>query len=408
MSTPGAEFVISKVARTRAQALELAELLAPAVRAEGPLVRRLRIELLPHLSAEAEAALWFSPLVQAHSAGGISLSVPIAVALRQRLAGQWQTKRRPLLQRARTIYAEVHAYLPPPLLLEEEIAWCLVAGDENGINAQVDSAIAAIAADSERFSFWAAQAAARLPDGFRAADNGILLVRVASENEFTAKVWKAAYRALRTKPLAVRHTGFDIEFGGPVGPGSRRIDVPDVVPVPLVLRWPSADASVVEDVTVDPRDNAAPVRVQVRGHVEVRTAGGASYIVRDDPFERSTRIEPAADPHGELQSILTSGRVSGLRLAEQDEAAEIGVELQSGRVILVDAAGEALPGVPQLHPRQDDRAARTAELAAHVSRWLTVDELRCKSPALAGTIEIAVARSDTQPSRILTYLRPIQ
>ena len=179
MSTSGAEFIISQVERTRPQVVELAELLAPAVRAEGVLVRRLRIELLPYLSAEAEAGLWFSPLVQAHSTSGIALSVPIAVALRRRLARQWQTRRRLLLEQARAIYTEVHAYLPPPLRLEEEIAWCLVAGDEDGINARVDSAVAAIVADSEQFRFWAAQATARLPDGVQVADNGALLARAA-------------------------------------------------------------------------------------------------------------------------------------------------------------------------------------------------------------------------------------
>jgi outer membrane protein assembly factor BamB len=398
MSASGTEFVISQVARTRPQALELAELLAPAVRAEGALVRRLRIELLPHLSADAEAALWFSPLVQAHSADGITLSVPIAVALRRRLARQWQTKRRSLLEQARAIYAEVHVGLPPPLRLEEEIAWCLVAGDEDRINAQVDSAIAAVISDSDRFRFWATQATARLPDGIRVANNGIVLARASTE-KFTGRVWEAAYRTLKTKPLVVRHTGFEIEFGGPIGPGSRRIDVPDATAVPLILHWPSAEGTAAEDVIVDGRDDAVPVRVNVSGHVEVRTPAGITYIVRDDPFERPSSIDPAADPLGELRSMLASRRISGLRLAEPDEAAEIGVELQSGRVTLVDAAGQLLPAVPQLDPRKNGLAAHTAALAAHVSRWLTVAELRSESPVLAGTVEVAVARVGTGPDR---------
>ena len=347
-----------------------------------------RIELLPHVSAEAEAALWFSPLVQAHSADGITLSVPVAVALRKRLVRQWQTKRRSLLEQARAIYAEVHAYLPPPLRLEEEIAWCLVAGDEDGINERVDSAVAAVIADSEQFRFWAAQASARLPDGIRVAQNGTLLAQAGT-----------AYRSLETKPLVVRHTGAEIEFACPIGPGSRRIDVPDATAVPLALRWPSAQGPATEDVVVDPRDGAVPVRVQVSGHVEVRTAAGVTYVVRDDPFERPSRIDPVADPHGELQSMLTSRRVSGLRLAEGDEPAEIGVELRSGRVTLVDAAGQALPAVPQLDPRGDGLAARTAALAAHVSRWLTVAELRSGSPVLAGTVEVAVAGAGTGPGQ---------
>ena len=94
MSPPSAESIIRHVARRSPQVVELAQLLAPAVRIEAALVRRLRIELLPHLPAEVEARLWFSPLVQAHSADGLALSVPIAVALRRELARQWETERR--------------------------------------------------------------------------------------------------------------------------------------------------------------------------------------------------------------------------------------------------------------------------------------------------------------------------
>jgi hypothetical protein len=396
MSPSAAEELISQVARTRPQVLELAELLAPAVRAEGVLVRRLRLELLPHLSAEEEAGLWFSPLVQAHSAAGLSLSVPVAVALRQRLARQWQTERRSVLERARTIYAQVHASLPPPLLLEEEVAWLLVAGDADGVSARLASALAAVLAEPDRFRFWAAQAAARLPDGVRMTGTGVLLTQATTEDDFTGGVWEAAYRTLGTKPVAVRHTGAQIEFGGPVGPGSRKIDVPDAAAVPLELRWSSAGVPAVERVTLDPSDGAAPIRVDVSGHVDVRTAAGIVYLVRDDPFERPARIDPAADLSGELQSMLVSGGVPGLRLAEGDEPGEIGVELRNDRVTLVDSAGQVVPAVPQPGLREEGLAARVAALAAHVSRWLTIAELRSGSPVLAGAIELTVG---TEPER---------
>ena len=165
MSTPTAQSIISEVRRRSPHVVELAQLLAPAARIEAALVRRLRIELLPKLPAEVEARLWFSPLVQAHSADGLALSVPIAVAFRQELAEQWDTERRALLERARMIYCEVHAYLPPPLWLEEEVAWCLIEGDAAAADAQLAKAVAALVAEPDRFRFWAAQATARLPDG---------------------------------------------------------------------------------------------------------------------------------------------------------------------------------------------------------------------------------------------------
>ena len=408
MSRSGAELVISRLERTTPQVLALAELLAPAVRSEGTLVRRLRTELLPHVGAEAEAELWFSPLVQSHSADGIALSVPAAVALRQRLTQQWET-RRLLLERARAIYTEVHAYLPPPLRLEEEIAWCLIAGDEDGVNARVDRAVAAVVADPDGFRFWVTQAAARLPNGVRRTDSGTLLARAGVDREFTGQVWETAYRTLGTRPLAVRHTGAEIELGFPAGPGSRRVDVPDAALVPLRLRWSGTSAAATQEATVILRGDVVQARVPVSGHVEVRTAAGVTYVVRDDPFDRPVRVDPDADPDEKIRAILGSVHEPGLRSAERDEAAEIGVELRGGQVTLVDAAGGPFPGVPRvgpapadlspdesaLDPAPDDSAARVVKLAAHVSRWLTVAELRSTAPDLIGAVEVTVGAVTT-------------
>lgn len=89
MSFPAtAETIIDRVALRAPHVVELAELLGPAVRIETALLRRLRIDLFPHLPAAVEAELWFSPLIQAHSVDGLALSVPVAVAFRERLARQ--------------------------------------------------------------------------------------------------------------------------------------------------------------------------------------------------------------------------------------------------------------------------------------------------------------------------------
>jgi WD40 repeat protein len=375
--------------------VELAQLLAPAARIEAALVRRLRIELLPKLPAEVEARLWFSPLVQAHSADGLALSVPIAVAFRQELAEQWDTERRALLERARMIYCEVHAYLPPPLRLEEEVAWCLIEGDAAAADAQLAKAVAALVAEPDLFRFWAAQATARLPDGVSIGASGARLAQAATAagGELFGRDWEVAYRALGTKALAIRHIGAQLELGGPAGPLCRRIDVPDVPEVLLELSWPSGSLVTTERITVDTRDGAPPTQAWASGEVEVRTAAGVTYLVRDDPFWRPCRIDQAADPTGRLRDTLAGQSTPGLRLAEDGETAELAIATVDGRVTLLDASGQPFAGVPQLNPGDDG----CAMLAAHVSRWLTIAELRSGSPLLAGTIEVTVAGPGTEP-----------
>ena len=395
MSTPTAHSIISDVRRRSPQVVELAQLIAPAVRIEAALVRRLRIELLPELAAEVEARLWFSPLVQAHSADGLALSVPIAVALRQELAEQWGTDRRTLLKRARKIYRDIHAYLPPPLRLEEDVAWCLIEGDPAAAEAQLAQAVAAIVAEPDRFRFWAAQATARLPDGMSMAASGTRLAQAATTTgrELFGPDWEAAYRALGTKALAIRHVGAQLELGGPVGPLCRRIDVPNMPEVLLELRWPTASGA--ERVAVDTRDGAPPVQAWGSGEVELRTAAGVTYRVRDDPFRRSCRVDQAADPTGQLRATVAGQSVPGVRLAEDGERAELAIVTVDGRVTLLDAAGQPFAGVPQLNPGEDGYAM----LASHVSRWLTIAELRSGSPVLAGAIEMTVTGPGAEPGQ---------
>ena len=163
----------------------------------------------------------------------------------------------------------------------------------------------------------------------------------------------------------------------------------------LELRWPAAGGTTGR-ITVATRDDVPPTQIEGSGHVEVRTAAGVTYLVRDDPFQRPCRVDKAADPGGQLQALLVGQGVPGLRLAEDSEAAEMGIVLLDGRATLIDASGRPLAGVPQLDPQDDSFAARAAALAAHVSRWLTIAELRSGSPLIAGAIDVTVAGAGTE------------
>jgi hypothetical protein len=66
-------------------ACELAVALCPAAFIEPGLLRAVRLEALHHLGVEAEADLWFSPLVRDRTPDGISLQPSALVELRRRL-----------------------------------------------------------------------------------------------------------------------------------------------------------------------------------------------------------------------------------------------------------------------------------------------------------------------------------
>ncbi|MEA2972035.1 MAG: hypothetical protein QOG82_493 [Actinomycetota bacterium] len=413
MTEAAARRVVEVIGSVRPAVIQLAELLAAAVRIEPALVRRLRLEILRHVDASVEADLWFSPLVQAHSPSGISLSVSAAVVLRERLRDRWETgsdEDRSDLSRARDIYQEVHAHLPPALVLEEQVAWDLVVGDTAQLEARLDAAIGAFVKDPEGARFWLGQAAARLPDVTATAANGQRVRDAAAQEGPLGPVWEAAYRTIGTRPMAVRHLGGMVQFEGQTGPGTRRIDVPD-------------SQAVVLEVTRDPDRPPAtivvgddPVLVPATGTIDVRTASGVSFLVRGDPFLRpvalSTQpgdVDPVVfDLWPSVRRILEQPRVwlpgepprsasvKRARVAEPGEMADFAVQLVNDKVVISGLAPDS-PAIGPMDVRTTTDTARLAEAIDHVSLWLTAGELLTEGPSdLADAVETSV--SWLQPS----------
>jgi beta-lactamase superfamily II metal-dependent hydrolase len=394
MSLTGVDWIDGYLSRAPEGVVELAKLLSPAVVVDRALVRRIRRSLLPDLPASAEADLWFSPLVQAHTASRITFSVPAAVELRRRLAVDWLAGRHAELEEARRIFADVHVNLAPPLLLEEEMAWDLVVGDFTAASERWDKAIAGYLRDPDEFRFWLVQAEARIGDVVSTTRRGAVVGRAAAGDTITGPSWEAMYGSLPTRALTVAHVGPMLELGGPVRPGTRRIEVPDLATLPLEASWRDPDGPRAERVTIA----GAPVRIHAPGPVEIRTPAGATYTVRDDPYVRPVRVAPAADPDGAVADMVSAGDVAGARLADPDEEPEITIDLTGDAIVLLREGGVPLAGVPAIDRRDADRTSRLASILAHVSRWLAVDEFRIESQLLAGALEVQVARLGEPPA----------
>jgi beta-lactamase superfamily II metal-dependent hydrolase len=363
--------VIEAIDRRAPGVIELAELLAPAVRIDSILVRRLRLDLLPRWPASTEAQLWFSPLVQGHSQAGISFSVAAAVALRRRLATAWtDAARRPLLERARSIYEDVHGTLPAPLLLEERLAWDLVAGDVTKADERLRGAIAAYLTEPEQFRFWISQAAGRVPDAVSMAPTGSMVLRAASEETHNGELWEEGYQNLDTRSLAVIHRRNTITFGALPGPGVRRIQVPDSRAVRLVTTWSSGEIPGIAEIVVE--SDGEPVILTVDGDVQVRTASGLVYRIPADPLQRSARVSSTLDPEGKLHTKLASGELLGVRPADGSEPPDLDVQPSPDGATIVDVAGSSVDVASQPDVDIVDHLAAVLE---HLCRWFAIGEL---------------------------------
>ncbi|MGH3913430.1 MAG: hypothetical protein ACRDTC_08470 [Pseudonocardiaceae bacterium] len=272
-----AELVAAFAAR-QPGVIELAELLSPAVQVEPALLRQVRLAAAPHLDVGTEADLWSSPLLRASGRHGFSFNLPIAAVLRDRLSRRWHDlEHRSAVEQAREVMAAVHAGSPPPLQLEEQVAWHVVTGDLDRCEAALAPAVAALTTGPDScLEFWAGQAAVRLPAAARATTSGWVLSQLGGTpapppEDLLGLPVEHALRALPTDRLLVRRNLDMIELGTLTGPGVVAIRVPRTRPYLLELSWWEGSTSVLLGVA-----ERAEVRIGT-GPVWLRTVTGVRF-----------------------------------------------------------------------------------------------------------------------------------
>jgi len=141
--------------------MRMAMALAPAVRIEPALIRRIRIELMPDDGPEIEGSLRASELVDVANAGGITLRRDA----RERLMGG--LARRPQrLDAAMSVIEAIHAGGPPLITLEESVTRLALEerpGWEALAAAQVRRVTRTMSDSRRGLARWLEQAATRLP-----------------------------------------------------------------------------------------------------------------------------------------------------------------------------------------------------------------------------------------------------
>ena len=251
MSPLPAGALIASLEDQNPKALQLAESVSFAVRAEPFLLRRMRLEFLAGADSSAEADLWLSPLVQLRSPEGIVFYPEVADALRRR----FREARPERFEEAWRLVRQFHEHLPAAIRIEEEIAYFSAdpaPGALREIERRLERAAKTLVASGGRegLTNWAARALPRLPERVRNLESARMLAW-ASYVRLTRHLPVGDLRAGQPLPewLAwilpgnVEHTqvrvrlvsgGVELSFGGTAG---STVPVPDTEPCPIEISW---------------------------------------------------------------------------------------------------------------------------------------------------------------------------
>ena len=148
-------------------ACELAIALSPAAFVEPTLLRAVRLEALPHLSVEAEADLWFSPLVRDRTTEGMSFE-PEAVPLLQQRLLEWLEGGNSRMRAQRAAALILAREAPGLRLVGERVTWWALSGGAEAnerIAAELAPVLEALQQQRRGTARWARRTLPGLPTG---------------------------------------------------------------------------------------------------------------------------------------------------------------------------------------------------------------------------------------------------
>ncbi|HYI10729.1 MAG TPA: AAA family ATPase [Thermoanaerobaculia bacterium] len=288
-------------------AVRLAESVSFAMMVDRAFLRAMRLALVPEADAGTEGDLWFSALVQGRTGDGIVLDPEVADALRRRMPPE-------RVERIWSVTRNQHAWLPPSLQFEEEIAYLSVSREPTAreqLAERLRSVLAAmVSGDRAGLAQWAMRALAMFPStvqelpearmletGSRLRLGGKLDVADADEGLPPWMPWLAPSSLgrvsldfeLREDELEVRTTTEE-----------RPMQIPATNPLLLEVSWEGADRKrQARQITFRPGET---VTVPVgRGELRLRTIAGDEYALRERGFVPDRLREAIVDFSDEMQ-----------------------------------------------------------------------------------------------------------
>ncbi|AGZ40705.1 esterase/lipase family protein [Actinoplanes friuliensis] len=297
---------------------ELAVALSPAAFVEPALIRAVRLEALPHLSVEAEADLWVSPLILDRTPEGLSFLPDVLPLLHQRLRS-WLDEGGARALRARRAAAVILRRDAPELrLVAERVTWwALSIPDERLAAARIDDALAPVVIALQQadrgVARWVRRTLPTLPQSAHAAAT-VREARVRASSLTSRPIESPATAPSEPDPprieVAVRRRGGTLQLGAFPAKTAQGIEMPATQPL-----WVEVVAGGrTRVVTFRPGDTRS---VDVgRGPVELRTLSGDVY--RLDAVKSSA--PGPADPFiGEKDIVVVIPALFGSELSRGDE-----------------------------------------------------------------------------------------
>lgn len=296
--------------------IRLAELLSPASRIEPELIRHVRLEFVRDADVSVEQELWFSEFVRSRGDDAISLSVPFALVLRDRLRKR-RVNHQALVESARRLMAEIHAGHSPVLVLEENLAWADVFDEETEMRSCAAQVLEALTAGRDGVDYWLARAWDGLPSTFKDTAEGKNLAQIAAQRGASIDPPAASdldvsqvAHLLSSRPILLSRAGSALRFGVPRSEATHLADVPDTVPIVVEVVFITPDGGRQSE-HVEVRPDSRPLEVG-HGPVTLRCVDGREYRLGAETETDSTlfSIEMLPAAHGSCLLIRYGDRHS--------------------------------------------------------------------------------------------------
>ncbi len=276
------------IGRLASEARALAERASLAARIEPNLLRALRLEVEPALPVDAEAELFWSPLVDVHSTAGIVLRANVLDELRQSLGAST-----PTLDASWNVTKTLHERGPRALFHEEELTYLTVRGiDDPARAARARTLLRELVAGFHdgRLTMWGERAVLRIPRELFAIEEARMLAAGVARSSGNSRIWSRLPKELspdayswlggtadELRPFYVGLVDGGISFGPQAFSQSHKIVVPAAGPVDVEIEWRDGDGTSRQQRRLD-RKGEKTFDVVARA-IEFRVLGASRYRI---------------------------------------------------------------------------------------------------------------------------------
>jgi hypothetical protein len=318
--------------------IRLAQFASPACRVEPQLLRQLRLACVLDADVSVEQELWHSELVNERGKT-ITFREGVVRVLRDRLK-RTRAENPAVVGKARSLMTDLHQELPKLLILEDELAWAEVFGDDGLIASGAQTLLTSLLARREGLDYWLGRTWNVLPADLKRRPEGQALSQAAAargalvEQATDVAATQAVAHLMPLTPLPLKLHGLQLDINVTPLEATHSIDVPQMQRRAVSVH--TGDRTI--EVAVGPTETKS-LHVEA-GTVVLRTLSGAEY-----------ELEVSADTAGALFELemLPTGPGTSVMIYYGDR--------HDTHRILVDCGDRRTASTLVKHLRRDDSAS---------------------------------------------------